>query len=147
MNELQNELQSFRFSTKIPIRWRDLDPLNHLNNAVYLTFYEHARMLYMHEGLKWDWQTHGLILAHATIDYKVPVLLTDMHTQIYVKCSQLGNKSIVNQYIMTIERDNTQLVASTAKTVLVCFDFVTNKSVIIPTEVKLKIEHYEKTIF
>jgi len=38
---------SFRFFTTLEVRWRDLDALGHVNNAVYLTYLEQARVHYM----------------------------------------------------------------------------------------------------
>jgi acyl-CoA thioester hydrolase len=37
-------LEGFRFVHPIEVRFRDLDALGHVNNAVYLTYLESARM-------------------------------------------------------------------------------------------------------
>ena len=37
---------SFRFSVPIEVRFRDLDAIGHVNNAVYLTYLEQARLGY-----------------------------------------------------------------------------------------------------
>jgi acyl-CoA thioester hydrolase len=39
-------MPSFKFSTHIEVRFRDLDALGHVNNAVYLTYFEIARLHY-----------------------------------------------------------------------------------------------------
>jgi acyl-CoA thioester hydrolase len=36
---------------RIEIRWRDVDNYGHVNNAVYLTYIENARIAYLREGL------------------------------------------------------------------------------------------------
>ena len=38
----------------IQIRWRDLDALGHVNNAVYLTYFELARLAYIRAVLGAD---------------------------------------------------------------------------------------------
>ncbi len=47
----------------IQIRWRDLDALGHVNNAVYLTYFELARLAYIRallgEGAQIDRRTHA----------------------------------------------------------------------------------------
>jgi len=37
----------FRFSTTLEVRWRDLDALGHVNNVVYFTYLEQARIHYL----------------------------------------------------------------------------------------------------
>ena len=39
----------FRFSTMLEVRWRDLDPMGHVNNAVYFSYLEQARVHYLRE--------------------------------------------------------------------------------------------------
>jgi acyl-CoA thioester hydrolase len=39
----------FRFSITLEVRWRALDALGHVNNAVYLTHLKQARAHYLHE--------------------------------------------------------------------------------------------------
>jgi acyl-CoA thioester hydrolase len=39
----------YRFSTALEVRWRDVDALGHVNNAVYFNYLEQARLHYMRE--------------------------------------------------------------------------------------------------
>lgn len=39
----------FRFSTTFEVRWRDLDAMGHVNNAVYFTYLEQTRVHYLRE--------------------------------------------------------------------------------------------------
>ena len=46
----------FRFSMVLPIRWNDLDPLNHVNNVFYFEYFQVGRGHYMLTASKqWDW--------------------------------------------------------------------------------------------
>ena len=49
---------------KIEIRFSDCDRYKHVNNAVYLTYFEQARIHYFGEilGENWDWTKNGVIL-------------------------------------------------------------------------------------
>ena len=45
-NQIVSWMPAFKFSTQIEVRFRDLDALGHVNNAVYLTYFEIARLHY-----------------------------------------------------------------------------------------------------
>ena len=82
----------------IQIRWRDLDALGHVNNAVYLTYFELARLAYiravLNEDAPIDRRTllpvdFQFILAELTCHYRSPATLGDQLTaSIWV--SQVG---------------------------------------------------------
>lgn len=118
------QLNRFKYSKAIEIRWRDLDAMNHVNNSVYLTYLEHARSHYLHYAIGWDWNSEGLILASAQIDFKVALLLTDAPL-VHVRCSHIGNKSFTLDCVITTVRNEQTIVAATAKTVLVVYDYAT----------------------
>lgn len=58
--------------TKIPVRFRDLDPLNHVNNALFNTYLEEARISFLSEaGKMQDEFTKGksFVLVKCTVEY------------------------------------------------------------------------------
>ena len=62
-----------RFSHPIEVRFRDLDALGHVNNAVYLTYLESARIAYwMHVTRRSGLDALDMILARVEIDYRAP---------------------------------------------------------------------------
>ncbi len=65
----------WRFEHELEVRFRDCDPMGHVNNAVYLTYLESARFAWWRSafgplGLK----EHGFIVARVEIDYRKPAL-------------------------------------------------------------------------
>ena len=66
----------FRFTTELEIRFRDLDALGHVNNAVYLTYFEIVRTRYWKHlfGLPpaHDW---GFVMVRTECNYRSPALL------------------------------------------------------------------------
>ena len=64
--------------SKVNIRFSDLDLFGHVNNAVYLTYYEEARVSYFDEvvGYDYDWSKEGVILARIEVDFLIPILFT-----------------------------------------------------------------------
>lgn len=133
--------EKFNYSCTIALRWSDVDELGHINNAVYLTYLEEARINYFREVLNWDWKENGLILAKSVIDYKAP-LYAENTLKIFIRCSRLGTKSFDIDYAMFNEKE--QLIAS-ASTIQVVFDYKTQLSVAIPDDIRKKIEVYEKS--
>jgi acyl-CoA thioester hydrolase len=43
-------MKGFPVTARIEVRWRDIDPLGHVNNAVYFTYFEVARARYFGEA-------------------------------------------------------------------------------------------------
>ncbi|MCW9707351.1 acyl-CoA thioesterase [Fodinibius salsisoli] len=59
----------------IPIRFRDLDPLNHVNNALFSTYYEEARIKFIQkipEFSKQVQQGFSFVLANIQINFIRP---------------------------------------------------------------------------
>ncbi len=131
----------FRFSTTLEVIWRDLDALGHVNNAVYFTYLEYARMKYLQElNLAFrDLRDVGIILAEATCTYRSPLSLGERVT-IWVRVSELHNSSFVFEYRM--EGEDGRLVA-TARTVQVCYDYAAGRPIPIPDHWRAAITAYE----
>jgi acyl-CoA thioester hydrolase len=72
---------------RIAIRYKDLDPYGHVNNAVYLEFFEEIRLAYWRalaglagiENLEaGDVPGARYVIAETTVRYKAPILLDDI---------------------------------------------------------------------
>lgn len=140
--ELEELKKQFKFKMKLDIRWSDMDEMRHVNNAVYLTYFEQARVYYFHEACQWNWKEIGAILANAHVDYLRPVVFPNP-TYVYVRTSKLGNKSFEVSYIITSEENGIEKLTTTGYTVMVLFDYATNKSVPMPEHLREKIKRYE----
>ena len=70
-------MSQFRFYHPIEVRYGDLDPQGHVNNAKHLTYFEQARIAYLIElGLFTKDQSFmeiGVILADIHITYFAPI--------------------------------------------------------------------------
>lgn len=118
---------------RIFVRLTDLDILGHVNNAIYLTYFEIARMHYFAElvGTDWNWMEEGVVLVKNEVEYIKPIVLNDVP---YVKVSliQLGTKSFTLGYEITV---NDQLVTR-GFSVLVGFNSKTQSTIEIPERMK-----------
>jgi acyl-CoA thioester hydrolase len=131
----------FRFSTTVEVRWRDLDLMGHVNNAVYFSYLEHARIRYLHELdiVPDDPFAIGIILVEASCQFKSPLALNERVT-IYARVSELRNSSFTFEYQM--KGENGQL-AATARSVQVCYDYKTQRAIPIPDMWRETITAYE----
>ena len=123
------------FSHRLQVRFRDCDPLGHVNHAVYLTYLEQARFnLWRTIGIASPdgERVPGVILARAEIDYRRPASYGDI-LEIQLGLAGTGRTSFTYEYeILDAQR---QLVAS-ARTVLVRYDYATSKPVPLSDELK-----------
>ena len=119
----------FRFYYPIQVRYGDLDPQWHVNNARFLTYLEQARLAYLiHLGL-FDGHSFldlGLIVANIHIAYRAPISLME-ELRVGVKTVHLGNKSLKMVYV--IENPATGQIKAQAEVVMVAYDYHSQTSV------------------
>lgn len=93
------QLERWPCSVSIPVAWGDMDALGHVNNTVYLRWFETARIEYFRKiSLTASAPTSTApILARTTIDFRQPVTFPDtVRTESTVK--SLGRTSFVMGY-------------------------------------------------
>jgi len=131
----------FRFSVSVVVRWRDLDALNHVNNAVYFTYLEQARVGYLGElGLLPDEPSGiGFILAEACCQYKSPLTLGERVT-VHIRVSELRRSSFIFEY--RVKGEDGRLAAE-AETVQVSYDYDDQRPLAIPEEWREAIVDFE----
>jgi acyl-CoA thioester hydrolase len=62
------------FSQQFAIRWDDMDALEHVNNAHYLSYFTESRVAWAEQcGLRLQRDGVGMILAKASVSYRKPV--------------------------------------------------------------------------
>ncbi len=137
-------MSEFRFYHPIEVRYGDLDPQGHLNNAKYLTYMEQARINYLkHLGL-WKGGSFldiGIILAEIHITFRAPVLF-GQPVRVGVRITRLGNKSMDMEYIL--EDAQSGQVLATGTSVIVAYDYCLGQSIPIPNEWRQVITEFEK---
>jgi acyl-CoA thioester hydrolase len=122
-------MSEFRFFHPITVRYGDLDPQGHVNNAGFLTYMEHARVSYIRQLGLWDGKSFleiGFILARVELDYQAPILMTD-EVEVGLRISRLGNKSLDMEYL--IREPVTGKVFAEGKTVQVAYDYQSGKTI------------------
>ncbi len=122
----------FRHETPVQLRFADLDSLNHVNNANYLTYLELARIVYLEQvlAMKMD-ERYSVILAKATVEYRRPIHLGD-DIKVYTRCSRIGNKSFDLEYELRKTESTGQVLMAVGHTVMVAYDYDTKLPVALP---------------
>jgi len=127
----------------IQVRFSDCDMMGHINNAVYLNYFEQARMHYFEQlvGRNWDWRQHGIILKINEIEYFEPVFLNEI-PQVIVKLKHIGNKSFTLAYELFVG----DKLKTKGSSVIVCFDFAKNQTMEMITEMRDALMKLEKVV-
>ena len=140
-------MEGFRFIIHVPVRFRDLDALGHVNNAVYLTYLELARIAYMQDVLGQRGREEGhdvrnirTILAEITCSYKSPAYFGETMV-VGVRVDRIGNKSFTMSY--RIEDQATGRLVATAHSVQVAYDYAAGRSIPVPEEFVRRAEAFE----
>lgn len=138
------ESSNYTYYHPITVRFGDLDPQGHVNNAVYLTYLESARLGYYQRAGIWQPETGvltGMVVAHIDIDYLAPIFL-GQDIQVGIKLSLLGHKSITLEFLMESLPGKIPLARGTS--VMVVYDSEAEKSIPIPPEWRNKINQFER---
>ncbi len=138
-------MSDFKFFHPIEVRYGDLDPQGHLNNAKYLTFFEQARVRYMiHLGLYTPDQSFmkvGVIVADAHIAFLAPIYFGD-DVKVDVRTSKLGNKSMTVEQNIVNNASGQEMARG--EVVTVTFDYQSKQTISIPEEWRNKIKAFEE---
>jgi len=126
---------------KIQVRFSDCDMMGHVNNAIYLSYFEMARIHYFREllGDNWDWRSNGVLLRKNEVEYLRPVLLHEI-PEIYVYLAAMGTKSFTVSYELFVGDE----LRTIGQSVLVCFDQTAQQSVPLSEPWKHALEHLKR---
>jgi acyl-CoA thioester hydrolase len=117
------------------VRFRDLDAMGHVNNAVFLTYIESARVAYLqHLGAAATLDDMSIIVARIEIDFRAPVGFGE-EVAISVRASRFGGKSFDLEYVLRVG----DTVVAEAKSVLVSYDYGKGEAVELPDEWREKL--------
>ena len=133
----------FRHEVPLQIRFNDIDLLGHLNNAVYIQFFDLGKSRYfqdvMPEGV--DWRHINIVVANINCDFFAPTYITEP-IAVLTTITHLGEKSFALEQRI-VNSDNGE-VKCIAKTIMVGFDMTTGKSAPIDPKWVEALEKYEQ---
>lgn len=136
----------FRYHCDIEVRFRDLDAMGHVNNAVYFTYFEVGRSSYTRAaGLAADdedlpQRRYPFILLDARCRFLAAISIND-ELRLYVRTSHVGTKSSVFEYLLTRRSDGEALAVG--HTTQVAFDYAAGRTMPLPDDLRSAIEAFE----
>ena len=120
-----DRLAGFRFRFPITVRFRDVDAMGHVNNAVFLTFLESARIAWwLHLTHSTDLHALSMILARTEIDYRSPAAYAE-ELVVGVRCAGVRRSSVTVESVI-VARDGR--VVAESRQVLVHYDYASQKA-------------------
>lgn len=136
----------YPFEVVVEVAFRDIDAFGHVNNAVFFSYMEYARVKYAIELFSGtDLASESLldiplILVHASCTYHSPALFGE-ELLLGVGLSRFGNKSF--DLLYRFAGEDGRLIA-TGKTIQVMYDYGTSSAFPIPQTIKDKVEAFQR---
>lgn len=134
----------FPVTVEIPVAWGDMDAFGHVNNAVYLRWFETARIAYFERtGLIERMKREGVgpILARATVDFRLPLRYPDT-VRAAARVASFGKTSFVMSYRVT-SAANAGATAAEGEGVVVLVDYANGGKVALDDATRRAIEAVE----
>jgi acyl-CoA thioester hydrolase len=125
----------FSFWCRIAVRWGDMDALGHVNNAVYMTYLESARIAFFE---RWGWRFPGErpgtpVVVSQTFNYRQEVTYPAV-LEIGVRCTGVRRRSFVLAY--AVFQQGSDLLFGDGSTALAWVDTTAGRAVAVPDDVR-----------
>jgi acyl-CoA thioester hydrolase len=134
-------MDGYHYVQRREVEFRDVDTAEHVNNAVYLTYLETARIGYLREALGDGFLYQlSLILAHVTVDFRSPARFPET-LEIGSRVPRVGTKSFAMDH--EVRGADGRLVLE-ASSVLVAYDYEADASMPVPEEWRRRLDAYEE---
>jgi acyl-CoA thioester hydrolase len=140
----------FRYVHAIEVRFSDTDAMGHVNNAVYLTYFELGRAGYYRAVTGRVFETlaetdRSLIMAHARVEYRAPVFFGET---VVVSCrvAWVSRSSFSLEYRLAASNDSPRgpgRLLADGETIQVAYDYASGRATRLDPELVRALEAYE----
>jgi acyl-CoA thioester hydrolase len=164
--------EMYRCWYPVDIRFRDLDPLAHVNNTVYFIYFEEARSYYFDQLKPWlaQWPSeqehqqveasetpnpriqtgprgyqYGMLVKEVTCTYLLPLVRSDRAVA-GSKVVKVGRTSFIMEHEIRDSIDQTRIFA-TGRSVLVWCNYYTGRPYPVPPSLRAAFEQMEGRSF
>src|SRR6266849_3051690 len=147
----------------VQIRFRDLDPLAHVNNTVYFIYFEEARSHYVSqlESLMGQWPSdeephnpriqagshghYGMLVKEISCTYALPLVRSD-HAEVGVRVVKVGRTSIIMDHQIRDINEHERIFA-TGRSIMVWSNYYSGRPHPVPLSLRYAIEQMEGRAF
>jgi len=140
---MAEKITDYKYKTPIAIRFSDIDNVGHVNNAIYLTYFEEARISYWRDIIEWNMRESGVIVGRSEINYLKQIKLEDK-IFCYVRTTRIGNSSFDLMLVLVRQTPHGEEICTTCKTVCVSYDYAACKSIPIPQKERARMIEYDE---
>ena len=138
MNEQETIRGPQLSAMRLPVRWGEMDALGHVNNAVYLRYFEESRTRWSDSiGFPLNGKGEGMILLKASVTYKKQVSYP-ANVEVALFAGEIGRSSFHVVNTLTVEGDSSP--AAIGEFVIVWFDYLAGKSLAMPDSLRAVLE-------
>lgn len=125
-------LSEFRYQTDLQIRFSDVDVLGHVNNTIYLSFYDTGKAWFFSNILDRaiEWSKVETVIANVDCCYIAPIFFGEK-VVVHTRCEFISDRSFKLMQVIAL-KDSGE-IKSACETVMVCFDPATQQSIPMPT--------------
>lgn len=116
-------MDAFNIVAPVEVTFRDTDAMGHANNAVYLTWFENARIALWRAIARDPQADYGqvpFVLARAEIDFRSPCYV-GQRLRVGIRTTRIGNRSFESVY--RVEREADGGLAAEGTSVQVMYDY------------------------
>lgn len=133
----------FPVKTDIVVRFADVDVMGHVNNAVYLSYFEQARVAFFKKLNKLDLRymdaksAFGFIVAEIGIKFLAPTFV-DQTLTVAIRVAEIRNKAFRFEYEIRDKKSKT--VVATGFSVQVSYNYKKQKTFPLPADLKRRMQ-------
>ena len=118
-------LTAYPVTVDVVVRWGDMDSLGHVNNVMYLRYFEIARIAYLERlGMEPpgpDWGEQGLIISAVSCRFKLPVTYPDT-LSVGARVSAVGEDRLIMEHVAVSRRLDKVVAVGDAE--IVSYDYL-----------------------
>lgn len=146
MNAIEELLKDYPVVITVPVAWGEMDAMQHVNNVIYLRWFESARIAYFEQaGVREGGKVAGIgpILHTVSCRYRIPLTYPDT-VSIGTRVTNMeADRFFVIGRIVSHQH---QKVAAESESIIVAFDYRQQQKAIWPEGMKQGILNLEKMV-
>lgn len=119
------------FTTLVSLRWGDMDAYGHINNAVFISYLEQARVNAFHstpdDSSGADLLNDGVVVVEHTIRYKRQLPYSNVPLRVVCWTDEIKSATYTTAYTLWNDAGDEPELVATAKTLLAPINFATGR--------------------
>ncbi len=136
--------EDFRHWETVIVRWGDMDSMGHVNNAVYFTYLESARISYFDAIEIWTYredERHGPALVSVTCHFRQQVRYPAT-LDVGIRVSDIRRRSLV--FVHEMYQHATDEIVADGTSVVAWVDYAVGKAIPLPPPLGEVIRTFER---